>query len=181
MYAITKIRTFQGREGYGLNATITRDGKPIAFVLDDANGGEMRIDFRNPGQTPKSFHGTTTQSATEAEKVFFDFARQWWNTAPEAQAVREQHADLLRKYPNSGRGEPTGFGCACDWINTMVDHARFVKMAQKKTLFRLKDDQPGTWRALSGGAYNAEAQKYLDQKFPGKVAEIFGVTRTVAP
>lgn len=44
-YTVTKIKTFRGREGHGLNATLCRDGKPVAFVLDDANGGMVDFDW----------------------------------------------------------------------------------------------------------------------------------------
>jgi hypothetical protein len=38
-YTVRNVKTFIGMEGQGFNATLCRDGKPIAFVIDDANGG----------------------------------------------------------------------------------------------------------------------------------------------
>lgn len=42
-YSVTGVTTFRGREGYGLNAYLIRDGRKIADATDDANGGVMRI------------------------------------------------------------------------------------------------------------------------------------------
>jgi hypothetical protein len=39
IYTATKIKTFEGMEGRGYNATLLRDGKPVAEVIDDASGG----------------------------------------------------------------------------------------------------------------------------------------------
>lgn len=39
MYSVIKVKTFEGMEGKGFNATLCRDGKPIAFVIDEGCGG----------------------------------------------------------------------------------------------------------------------------------------------
>ena len=36
---IKHMKTCIGREGYGFNASLYVDGKKIAFIMDDANGG----------------------------------------------------------------------------------------------------------------------------------------------
>ena len=38
-YTIKGVKTFRGREGQGFNATLCRDGKPVAHVDDAACGG----------------------------------------------------------------------------------------------------------------------------------------------
>lgn len=43
-YTVSKIRTFIGNEGHGFNATLHRDGKVVAEMINDASGGS--IDFR---------------------------------------------------------------------------------------------------------------------------------------
>src|SRR5262245_60790680 len=72
-YTITKIKTFIGREGHGLNATITKDGKAICFVRDDASGGPVDFDYRNPAQTPASFKSTTAEMAEKAERELGEY------------------------------------------------------------------------------------------------------------
>lgn len=44
MYTIKGLKTFIGNEGHGYNVTLCRDGKKVAFVIDDASGGE--VDFQ---------------------------------------------------------------------------------------------------------------------------------------
>jgi hypothetical protein len=42
-YTVSKIKTFEGMEGRGYNATLLRDGKPVADVIDDASGGGIQF------------------------------------------------------------------------------------------------------------------------------------------
>lgn len=44
-YTVGQIKSFQGREGYGFNANLYRDGKKVAFVYDDASGGMFHYDW----------------------------------------------------------------------------------------------------------------------------------------
>ena len=39
MYSIKGLKTFQGMEGGGFNVTLCKDGKPIAFVINEGCGG----------------------------------------------------------------------------------------------------------------------------------------------
>lgn len=38
-WTITGLKFFRGNEGDGFNAKLLKDGKPVVFVIDDANGG----------------------------------------------------------------------------------------------------------------------------------------------
>ena len=42
-YELKKIKTFIGNEGHGLNATLIWNGVKVAFVLDDAGGGDIQV------------------------------------------------------------------------------------------------------------------------------------------
>ena len=44
-YTVRKVKTFVGHEGDGFNLELLRDGVPVAFVIDDANGGEISFDW----------------------------------------------------------------------------------------------------------------------------------------
>ncbi len=46
-YGVTKVKTFRGREGHGFNATLLRDGKPVALVMDMADGSCARFEWRD--------------------------------------------------------------------------------------------------------------------------------------
>lgn len=44
-YTVKNVKTFIGMEGQGFNATLYRDGKKVAFVIDDACGGCYNYSF----------------------------------------------------------------------------------------------------------------------------------------
>ena len=44
-FSIKAIKTFVGREGYGINANLYYNNKKVAFLLDSGNGGCLDIDW----------------------------------------------------------------------------------------------------------------------------------------
>jgi len=44
-YEAKGIKTFRGMEGEGYNADLYRDGKKVAFVIDDATGGMLDVEW----------------------------------------------------------------------------------------------------------------------------------------
>ena len=44
-FSIKSIKTFKGREGYGINANLYYNNKKVAFLLDSGNGGCLDIDW----------------------------------------------------------------------------------------------------------------------------------------
>ncbi|MEI6423293.1 MAG: hypothetical protein WCP55_13810 [Lentisphaerota bacterium] len=51
MYSLRKVKTFIGNEGRGFNAELLRDGRPVAFVIDSAQGGEFEYQWYGGGKT----------------------------------------------------------------------------------------------------------------------------------
>lgn len=49
-YAVKGVKTFVGMEGHGYNATLYRDGKKAAFVVDDASGGPLQVEWADPSE-----------------------------------------------------------------------------------------------------------------------------------
>jgi hypothetical protein len=50
VYSVRNVKTFTGMEGPGFNATLCRDGKPVAMVIDDASGGCFDFQWLVPGE-----------------------------------------------------------------------------------------------------------------------------------
>lgn len=152
MYTLTKIKTFIGREGYGLNADIERDGRKVAFVLDDASGGEVRVDF---------FVGMRSDGA-EQRKAAHEFALAWYKTAEEAARI---YGDKV-----------TGAEALVCWINEAADlHAtkkKFDRAAKSQTLFRLKGDKKDNWRTIKH-SYVPKIQEFLDKKYGDQIERIY--------
>ena len=180
MYTIGSIKTFRGMEGHGLNAKILKDGKAIAFVLDEGCGGEVQFDFLNPDQNAKSFE-KNKDFAAQREKEFGEFALKWYvdsgrHAADEAQSAewdREAGREFVPCAPNANTAMEY-------WVNHIVDEQQMKKrldsLAKKKTLFRLKDEQynDGEYLTLTQ-PYSAAIQGYLDRKYGDRVAMIYGV------
>lgn len=59
VYEVKGVKSFVGMEGYGFNATLYKDGKKVAFVIDDANGGCYNFQFES----------------AELEKEFFAYVK----------------------------------------------------------------------------------------------------------
>lgn len=45
VWTVKGVKSFVGREGYGFNATLCRNGVRVAFVMDEASGGQYRYDW----------------------------------------------------------------------------------------------------------------------------------------
>jgi hypothetical protein len=81
VYTIKGLKTFTGNEGQGYNVSLYRNGKRVAFVIDDASGGEVdfqwcdhnapRVEFQNADFRNK---GTVIRGTPE-EKILNDFIR----------------------------------------------------------------------------------------------------------
>ena len=41
MYHVEEVESFTGRQGYGFSAVLYRDGKRVARVIDEGNGGPI--------------------------------------------------------------------------------------------------------------------------------------------
>lgn len=177
-YTLTKIKTFTGHEGHGLNAVICRNGKPICFVLDDANGGEVEYDFRNPEQNPRSFQRTTAEDAKREEIDMGDYLLSQLDDA--ARQELDEHQKSVQSYsPNLNVDMWRRHTAIEHWVNVQVDNhinkKRFDRMAKKKTLFRLQGDEEDVWRTLKLPYSDPRAKQFLDQKYAGKVVAIYGV------
>ena len=64
-YTVKNVKTFIGMEGQGFNATLYRDGKKVAFVIDDACGGCYNYDFVNPQEEKDYFAFCKAQPSIE--------------------------------------------------------------------------------------------------------------------
>lgn len=47
MYTVTKLKTFMGRDCPGYNATLCRDGKPVADIIESGDGGGTEFHWKD--------------------------------------------------------------------------------------------------------------------------------------
>jgi hypothetical protein len=172
-YTLTKIKTFRGMEGQGLNATLMHNGEAIAFVLDDANGGEVHFDFRNPGQTLKSFNATTNEDADREEKEFGEYCLVWFLESGGQAERAERHKEFAADWD-----KPPHASVAMEyWVNHHVDEAlnkrRFDRLSKTRTLFRLVGDKPEVWRTISA-PWSPAVQASIEKKYGAdKIATVW--------
>lgn len=162
-YTLKGIKEFRGMEGHGFNATlIGPNSKPVAFVMDDGNGGMISFDFSNPKQTRKSFE-ESRENANDAELMFGIWVEEYY--------AREPNDEEFMGASRHSKME--------SWMYHEIDlwHERRTMERQQrtKTLFRLKDQKykNGEWNTVKI-VYGPEAQRWLDKHYPGKVASIYG-------
>jgi hypothetical protein len=186
-YTLTSIKSFTGREGYGLNAVICENGKPVAFVLDDASGGPLSIDFKNPGQSPKSFKDSqATYKGAEARCLAWALT---WYASPAFAAVKARalDAELEAKYPSTTPKTELqkSYRALETWVNSTADEvilakkmeAQLKRWAKTKTVFKLKGDKPGEYRTLGAPVTQAYVD-HLMKKHGEQLEMIYGVDLT---
>jgi len=74
-YSVRKVKTFRGREGHGFNAELLCDNIPVAFVMDEANGGTYHYEWydlkspRIPVEVVEYGRSRTLQCTPEEAKL----------------------------------------------------------------------------------------------------------------
>lgn len=79
IYTAKNIVTFNGMEGGGFNASLYRDGKRVAYVIDDASGGDIIVDWldKEKAEWEVTTHSgeVITVKGTAEEKFLMDYLK----------------------------------------------------------------------------------------------------------
>lgn len=145
-YSLKGVKTFIGMDGHGLNATLLRDGKPVAFILDEGCGGEMRFDFNC------RMHGTSAEqdrwdAFIEGEKAKLD------DTKKDGFGLTER-----------------GYMDDAAWVNKQVDdmlnEKRFRRLCKTNILFQVGEKVGGPeFQSVKGLQFRSHIEKkYAGQK-----------------
>ncbi len=120
-YTVRDIKTFRGMEGEGFNATLCRDGRKVASVIDDATGGDVH------------FQWADARSRGAEEKRLLEFVK----TLP-----RERWEDT--EY------DVTSDVFLAALVDEAQTEKRLRRLFRNETLFRLKGDRTDDdkWRIL---------------------------------
>lgn len=168
-YTLIGIKTFIGMEGQGLNAVLCRDGEEVAFVLDEAQGGEMCFDFTNPRQNGKSYEKHKGSAAKE-EQLFSAFVAKWFVESGE----RERWIKSMQEHDPEYKGDDVRPQSMMeDWVNDFVDtlqsEKRMKKVLGKKIAFT-KKGKPGVW-TLKAMPPEVLKQRLADPTLASKIKE----------
>lgn len=125
-YAVKGIKTFVGMEGHGYNATLYRDGKPVAFVIDDASGGPLQVEWKDC-------------SAPRAEVTTRTHAGEPWvvRMTPEERRLHEHASSLPAmecEWPDPATGRPASLEMTSElFIEGLVNDAILLRDVAKMT------------------------------------------------
>ncbi len=165
-YTVKNVKKFRGMEGTGFNLNLLRDGKKVAFVMDEGCGGVSRFEWVDYDKPKVDVQWTNYQKqpctirCTPEEATLYEFLRGKTFKVGTVTLVVDPDifvGDLLENYEND---------------------KRFARLCKTKTLFRLKGDKEGEWRALTvhGVSFNKTVKDKIISKFGDQVEEILNET-----
>lgn len=145
LFSLKGHKQMRGMDGYVYDGTLMYDAKPICHYHDQGNGGGMMLHFTKPyGELKNRFNA------------------------------------FIKTLPNSAPDEwfPKGIEASSDgFIEELIIDAeqkkRIKRACKTKTVFRLKGDEGGTFRTLSGGICSAASREWLAKKFGDKVELVY--------
>lgn len=148
-YTLRKVKTFRGMDGQGLNAELLRDGKPVAFILDEGRGGEMRFDFN--GQ----MHGESAE-----EKLWDAFISE---EKAKCDDVKKDEFGLTER----------GYFDGASWVNGAVDamlnDKRFRRLCKTNIVFQVGAKiGSGDFQSVKG----LDLRGHIEQKYAGQKLRI---------
>lgn len=150
VYTVTGIKTFRGHDGQGLNANLCRDGKKVAFLLDEGCGGDMMFDWID-----------------SKEEALFDAF------------IAEEKARIPEGKKNEFGMTERDYFDGATWVNKAVDdhnnNKRFKRMCKTKTLFQVEGDPESfigadSFRVIE--TVKPGVREHIERKFAGKKVRI---------
>lgn len=129
-YSISGVKTFVGREGHGYNAHLLCNGVKVAFLIDDANGGPLNIQWLD-------YAAPHVQGAARDYKGE-PFAR--FMTPQEAafNALVFALPEVPCEYSESGKTFQSVDVILEEMVNDALTMKRLASILKKKTIFTKK-------------------------------------------
>lgn len=79
-FSVKGVKTFIGREGYGVNANLYYNNKKVAFLLDSGNGGCLDIDWTIITKNNKPIYPELVQQAKKyLDDIIISLPYTTWN------------------------------------------------------------------------------------------------------
>lgn len=148
-YTVKNVRTFQGMEDQGFNATLYRDGKRVALVIYEGSGGCCM--FRWDGDREKR---------DSEEKLLKEHAA----SLPSVKTDLPDHKSPDKKFEY----QPDMDAVVFDLVGAYEFRRMLKRNCRTKTLFRLPDDKPDTWRTVQR-RYDPVVKAHLVKKYGPQV------------
>jgi len=134
-YEIKNIKSFMGEDCPGYNATLYREGKKIAFLIDSGNGGMLDVQWADRDVKYVSVDWINSDGKPVTFKCH-----------PEEKLIRDSIRGKTWDFEGQDMGQiDLDHHLAC-LVQDAENDARFKRMCKKETLFRLKTDPKGEYR-----------------------------------
>jgi len=162
-YSVKNVKNFMGRDTYGFNCTLYRDGKKVATCIDDGNGGEIDIQWSGP--VPR------TGASQEAWK-------RWHEWKDNEEKILVSHIQTLPKV-KSEYGDGGDLTIDEGWFVTELvnkyerdkEIRKMRRQCQSKTLYRTPD-QGKTQYYIHNAPFVKQLGDALRKKY-GEDVELF--------
>jgi len=159
-YSVKKVKSFQGREGYGYNADLYWGTKKVASILDEGCGGEAWV-----------YWDDIEEEKVDITRTDYKGEKHTYRGTPEEKILRE-HIETIplqeSEYSKDGfRVDLTCFLSAL--VGNYEEQRQLKRWCKKKTVLHLKTQKPGEYTTLSV-PYDPEMKSTLEQQFD--IAEI---------
>jgi len=169
-YSVKNVKSFRGHDGYGFNANLYRGNKKVAFLLDEAHGGEVDIDWLAP--IPKNENEYASKEAKD--KAWAKYRR----IRDEESGLLDAHVKTLPKVKSSF-GDGMELTIDAGWFVTELvtewekgkELRKYQRQCSTKTLFSTSDQNKGEFFVLKQ-AFGEKVKTYIETKY-GKDVEIF--------
>lgn len=161
-YTVRNTKSFRGREGLGFNASLVRDGKTVAFVYDDASGGDSSFEW-----VDREDHSANVTVRDHKDELHT------YKGSPE-EAMFAAFVFAMPKTPN--QYFPEGMYMSMEmYVENLVNEVESVKEVTAKAKRMLKDliftvegDKEGTFRVVSikKAGTMERARAFVKEKYP---------------
>ena len=126
-YTVRKVKTFTGHDGQGFNAELCRDGKPVAFCTDLANGGEMQIDWYDRKEPKVKIQGWNYK-----DEIFE------YDGTPEEKILKDHCKTLPVEKMDWGTIREDASSVVSGLVDGYENEKKFKRMCKKNTLMKNK-------------------------------------------
>ena len=154
-YTIKSLKSFIGIEGHGFNVVLCRDSKPVAFVCDDASGGEISFDWYDNKEAPVVINGINYLNAPYS-----------YNGTPEEKIFMEYVSTLTRWCDYEKKDVVmTGDVFVSNIIEKFEQEKQMKRWCKTKVVFRTPDMKEGEYHTIKG-IYDERIKAHIASKYP---------------
>ena len=146
---LKKIKTFIGHEGYGLNADLYLDDVKVAFVLDDANGGEVDYQFTDKASEERVW--AFVKSTPDDEYTKEMRTQEYWMKYPKA--IETHKLDSLVN----------------DFADNYQEEKRKNRLRKTKVLWNKSTDEKGQFWVTKHLGHIEKTKEAILKKCPNAV------------